>query len=216
LSKLSYRPTRRTAEAPLNGSVGRPSDLAGGGSNEMRETQRFRPEPVHRGPVKERHRVRRGTPRGGGPDRSAGGRDPEQTVPPQKRVPCVRGSRKPALEGRPDLRKLGWAAGDRHYRRPSGPSDRVEVEHVESPHDGAVEEHGPDRLPAAERREQPHDPFGSVPPIDADAREPDRLDALRGGDDHRGDRRLPVSPFERPVVDADDARVRLAERPPQR
>ena len=92
----------------------------------------------------------------------------------------------------------------------------IEVEHVEAANDRAVDQHRPDPFLAPERGQQADDAHGRIPPVDPDAREPDRLDALGRGDDDGGDRGETVAAIEGAVVYPDDPRVRLAERPPQR
>jgi hypothetical protein len=94
--------------------------------------------------------------------------------------------------------------------------DRVQIEDVESPHHGAVNEHRTDPLERAQGPKQGNDPAGAVRPVDPDRSHADGLKMLGEGDDHGGDRGEPVSPSERAVVDGRDPRVGLSQGPTQR
>jgi len=137
-------------------------------------------------------------------------------VLPEEGEPGLRGAGEPPVEGRADPLEIGAASRDRHDRHAGGAADRVEVEDVEPPDDRSVDQDRADPVSRPQRPEQPDDPGGAVPPVDAYPGEPDRLDPLRRRDDDGGDRRVPVPPGERSVIDADDPRVRLPEGSPQR
>jgi len=93
--------------------------------------------------------------------------------------------------------------------------DLIEVNHVESPEHDAVQQHRPESLERAETTDERDHPPGPVGPVDPDPSYPNRLDMLGQGERDRGDRGVPVPTVERPVVDSDDPRMHLPERPPQ-
>jgi len=115
-----------------------------------------------------------------------------------------------------DLLEVGTAPGDRDDWEAGRPVQTIQVDDVESADGDPVEEEHARVRDVPVCFEEPDDPVGGVVPVDADSSDGDRLEVLGGGDDDRGDRRVPLSAVERPVVDSDDPHVGLLERPTQR
>jgi hypothetical protein len=188
----------------------------GRGRYEVSDPQRLGPEPDHARPPDEPHCVRGRATGRGGPDGRPPGRHAEQAVAAEYREAAGGGPGKPSLEGAADAREIRPASGERDHGKRGRPMDRVEVEDVEPADHRSVEKNRAHPLGRGDGAEQRDDPRGPVPAVHPYAGEPGRLEMVGGGEYHGSDRGVPVPSFECAVVDADDPRVRLTERPPQR
>jgi hypothetical protein len=113
-----------------------------------------------------------------------------------------------------DRPKLRWSTRDGD----DGPAQRAgeasEVHDVEAPDGDPVQEDRSDPLERGQRPDEGGDPLGRIAPVDADVPESNSLDQVRVRPCEGGDRRVPVRPTERPIVDRGDPQVRLPERAP--
>lgn len=94
--------------------------------------------------------------------------------------------------------------------------DLVKVENVEPSHDRAVQKDRAESLEGTELADERDYPTGPVRSVHPDAAGTDRLDVLGKHEGHGREGSVSVPAFERPVVDPDDAGMRLPEGPPQR
>ena len=133
----------------------------------------------------------------------------------EERIPARRISWEPFLKGGADSGEIGESAGHRHHRSVKAFVHGIEVDHVEPAEYRAVEQHGPYPVERTGRPDEGDHPTARVPSIDSNLADPDRFDVVRNRHNDGGDRRRPVAPRERAVVDRDHSRVGLAERPTQ-
>lgn len=179
----------------------------------MGEAQRLGPVAPHGRPSKQPDRIAlRASDRAGAQGRS-GGRHAEEPMGPQQSEATGRVAREPLGERRTDADEVRRTPGNRHHRKAETAVERVEVEDVEPPQHGPVDQHGPH---AVERASSPDDGdrlAGRVTAVDLDRPGTDRLDIPRQRDDDRRDRSLAVTAGERTVVEPDHPRMGLAERP---
>jgi hypothetical protein len=186
-----------------------------GGSNEVREAERLGPITVDGRPSDEERRVgSRATDRGG-QDGMPTRCDREQSVRAQERPSGLGGPGKPLLQCSPDLRELGRPARDRDDRQSELSVQRVEVEHVEAPDDGAIEQNRADPFERPQAPDQGDDPPSPVGPVDSHVSGTNGLHVFRQREGNRRDRRGTFVPVERSVVHADHAGVGLSEGAPQ-
>ena len=212
---LSYRPARRTASSLLN-----PCPAGGlrtpGGRDEVRQPEGLRPVALDGRAPDEARRVRTGTADRGGPDRLAVGWNGEQAMGPEQPPTDVGRTREPLPKGRANPGELGRAAGHGDHGEAKSTVESVQVEHVESPDHGSVQENGPDALDSTDGTDERYHATGAVRAVHADASGADRLDVLGEGERDRGERSVPIPPRKRAVIDPDHSRMRLTEGPPQR
>lgn len=181
----------------------------------MGQPQRLGPEAPHRGPCDKSGRVRPGAPDRGGEEGTARGRHPKQTVRGEEAPTSGGVPAEPLTERGTDPTKLGRAARQGDDRKAELTVKEVEVEHVESADHRPVEQEGSRPSDRAGGPDQTDDLPSAVLAVDANGRRHDRLDVVRGRDDHRCDRRAPVRALERAVVHPHDPRMRFPERTPQ-
>ena len=186
-----------------------------GGSDEVREAERLGPITVDGRPPDEEGRVgSRATDRRRQDGLSARC-DREQSVRAQESPSGLGSSGKPLLQRSTNLRELGGPASDRDDRQSEFPIQRVEVEYVEAPDHGAVEQNRTDAVERAEAPDKRDDPPSPVGPIDSHVSGANGFHVFRQREGHGRDRRGPFVPVERSVVHADDAGVGLSEGTPQ-
>ena len=92
----------------------------------------------------------------------------------------------------------------------------IEVDHVEPPDHGTIEEDRPNALEPAQAPHERDDAASPVRTVDRDLSYADRIDTLGKRHEHGGDRGVSVPTVEGTVVDAHHLRVRFPERAPQR
>ena len=152
----------------------------------------------------------------GGPNRLAPRPHGEEAVGSQQRPASGRRPRKPFLERRSDPLELGGTPSDRDDRTTELSVQEFEVQDVESSDHGPVEKDRADAVERSQASDERDDPPCPVRSIDPDLGRPYGFDMLRERERDRRDGSELIVAVERAVVDADDAGVELAERPPQR
>jgi len=182
----------------------------------MGEPERLRPMAADRRTLDEPNGVGSRTSHGGGPDRMPGRGNPEQSVRAQEPPTGVGGTREPLPQSRPDPLELRGTSRDRDDRDPELPVERVQVDDVETSHDGPVEQDGAHAFEGPEASDERDHATRAVSAVDPDPADAYRLHALGQRQDHGGERGVAVRAVERAVVHPDHLRVRFPEGTPQR
>lgn len=182
----------------------------------MGEAKRLGPVSANGRASDEADGVRARAPHGGRPDRATGSRDAKEAMSGEPAPSPAAVLRKPLLQRRVNPVELRGAARQRHDREPEATVQDVEVENVESPEHGPVEEESPDPIERTERAHESGHPGRPVCPVHPDPTGSDRLHIGRSRYDDRRDRGVAVAARERPIVHPHDAGMRLREGSPQR
>ncbi len=182
----------------------------------MGEADWFRKVTLQRRPTDQLGGVGPGAADRGDEEPPSGVRVPEEPVGGEELVPAGGVPGEPLPERGKDPRKRRPTGRHGHDGEAEGAREGVEVDHVESPHDGPVQKYGARARPAREAPDERGQVAGRAGAVDRDPAESEGLDPRGDREGDRRDRRPPVSPPERSVVDPDHVEVGFRERPPQR